>query len=176
MVDDSTVALTAAISFFIVPSLSKNHFSKNKEKNGSDNVYKNKALKGRTLFGFRLLDWKAAVTIPWGTLLLIGGGLALAQGFTETGLDSYIADNLSFLNGMHFILLILILLIVTVFAGEVISNTATAALLLPILDISATTLSINPILLMAPIAVATSIGFIMPVATPQMQQCFRADM
>jgi solute carrier family 13 (sodium-dependent dicarboxylate transporter), member 2/3/5 len=93
-------------------------------------------------------------------------GLALASGFTETGLDKYIAENLSFLDGMPFIIIILIMLVVTVFTGEVISNTATAALLLPISASLATTLSIDPLLLMVPITIATSIGFIMPVATP----------
>ena len=148
MVDDSTIAVVAAISLFILPSLSSNS-----KKNDKDNDK-------------RLLDWNTAVTIPWGVLLLIGGGLTLAHGFTTTGLDAYIADQLSFLKGMHYLIIILILLTVTVFAGEVISNTATAALLLPISASLATSLSINPILLMAPIAVATSIGFTMPVATP----------
>jgi sodium-dependent dicarboxylate transporter 2/3/5 len=148
MVDDSTIAVVAAISLFILPSLSSNSKSNDKDNDK------------------RLLDWDTAVTIPWGVLLLIGGGLALAHGFTTTGLDAYIADQLSFLKGMHYLIIILILLTVTVFAGEVISNTATAALLLPISASLATYLSINPILLMAAIAVATSIGFTMPVATP----------
>ena len=78
MVDDSTIAVVAAISLFILPSLSSNSKSNDKDNDK------------------RLLDWDTAVTIPWGVLLLIGGGLALAHGFTTTGLDAYIADQLSF--------------------------------------------------------------------------------
>lgn len=59
---------------------------------------------------------------------------------------------------MHYVVIILIMLVVTVFAGEIIGNTATAALLLPLSDSLATTLSIDPLLLMVPITVATSIG------------------
>ncbi|WP_458747575.1 SLC13 family permease [Candidatus Nitrosocosmicus sp. T] len=139
---------------------------KYKEENyDKKNPASNKTRPGNT-FNRRLLNWKTAVTIPWGILLLIGGGLALANGFTETRLDEYIAKNLLFLGGMPYIIIILIMLVITVFAGEIISNTATAALLLPISASLATSLSIDPLLLMVPITVATSIGFIMPVATP----------
>ena len=171
MVGDATIALIAATLFFIIPSFSTkssthNNTQKYKEENNDKkNPASNKAGQSNT-FNKRLLNWKTAVTIPWGILLLIGGGLALANGFTETGLDEYIAKNLSFLEGMPYIIIILIMLIITVFVGEVISNTATAALLLPISASLATSLSIDPLLLMVPITVATSIGFIMPVATP----------
>ncbi|MGD9673399.1 MAG: SLC13 family permease [Candidatus Nitrosocosmicus sp.] len=175
MVDDATIALIAAMLFFLIPSfsrrgsLSKTFTSNENEKEEYKKDTTNPSLKkDRKIkrINSRLLDWKTAVTIPWGILLLIGGGLALASGFTETGLDKYIAENLSFLDGMPFIIIILIMLVVTVFTGEVISNTATAALLLPISASLATTLSIDPLLLMVPITIATSIGFIMPVATP----------
>ena len=172
MVDDATIALISATLFFIIPSFSAKSavhtdLQNKKEMNSpkDPNITTRTAGKSNT-FNTRLLDWKTAVTIPWGILLLIGGGLALANGFTETGLDEYIAKNMFFLEGMPFIIIVLIMLIVTVFAGEVISNTATAALLLPISASLATTLSIDPLLLMVPITIATSIGFIMPVATP----------
>jgi len=172
LVNDAAIALIAAILFFIIPSFSRNTQSLNtdnrKQKEVEDDKNNPDMDKTQVLktINSRLLDWKTAVTIPWGILVLIGGGLALANGFTETGLDKYIAENLSFLEGMPFIIIILIMLAITVFAGEVISNTATAALLLPISASLAMTLSIDPLLLMVPITVATSIGFIMPVATP----------
>lgn len=173
MVDDATIALISALLFFIIPSFSKKRLftdtsyidKENEDKKDIVNPELHKSRKTKRI-NSRLLDWKTAVTIPWGILVLIGGGLALASGFTETGLDKYIAENLSFLEGMPFIIIILIMLVVTVFAGEVISNTATAALLLPISASLATTLSIDPLLLMVPVTIATSIGFIMPVATP----------
>ncbi len=114
----------------------------------------------------RLLDLKSAKKIPWGILVLIGGGLALAGGFTASGLDFWIADQLSFLSGMEYFVIILVVVTVTIFSGELMSNTAGAALLLPIMASLATAMEIDPILLMAPVAIATSYGFIMPVATP----------
>jgi len=114
----------------------------------------------------RLLDIKSASKIPWGVLILIGGGLALAGGFTSSGLDLQIADQLSFVGEMDYFLIILIVVAIAIFSGELMSNTAGAALLLPIMASLAATMDINPILLMAPVAIATSYGFIMPVATP----------
>ncbi|MGH9987356.1 MAG: SLC13 family permease, partial [Nitrososphaeraceae archaeon] len=113
-----------------------------------------------------LLDWDTAVKIPWGVLLLIGGGLALANGFTTTGLDEWIAMQPNFLTGMPMIMVILVLVSITILSGEIISNTATAALLIPISASLATVLDVNPLLLMIPITIATAYGFIMPVGTP----------
>ncbi len=101
-----------------------------------------------------------------GVLLLIGGGLALANAYTTTNLDEWMAEKLTFLGGMNYLLIILVLVAVTIFAGEIISNTATAALLIPISASLATSLQIDPVLLMVPITIATSFGFVMPVGTP----------
>jgi len=132
-----------------------NNDNKNKNKNNaSDNTPS------------RLLDWDTAVTIPWGVLILIGGGLALADGFTSTGLGDWIAGQLSFLGNVNYIVMILVLVTLAILPTEMISNTATAALLLPISASLATSMGINPILFMAPVAIATSYGFIMPVGTP----------
>lgn len=137
LVDDSTIAIMAAISLFLLPS------SKNK----------------------RLLGWETAMRIPWGVLLLIGGGLALAGGFTITGLDEWMSGQLTFLVGWHYLLIILVLVSVVIFA-EFLSNTATAALLIPVAAALAPSLGISPLLLMAPVAVAASYGFILPSSTP----------
>ena len=114
----------------------------------------------------RLLDLKSAKKIPWGVLVLIGGGLALAGGFSASGLDLWIAEQLSFVSGMEYLLIIFVVVAVTIFSGELMSNTAGAALLMPIMVSLATSIDVNPILLMAPVAIATSYGFIMPVGTP----------
>lgn len=114
----------------------------------------------------RLLDLKSTTKIPWGVLVLIGGGLALAGGFSASGLDMWVADQLSFLSGMPYFVIILVVVAVTVFSGELMSNTAGAALLMPIMASLAITIDTNPLLLMAPVAIATSYGFIMPVGTP----------
>lgn len=137
LVDDSTIALFAAISLFLLPS------SKNK----------------------RILDWNTATKIPWGVLVLIGGGLALAGSFTITGVDVWIAEQLSFLQGAHYFVIVLVLVAVVIFS-EYLSNTATAALMIPVAAALAHVLDVNPILLMMPVAVAASYGFILPSSTP----------
>jgi sodium-dependent dicarboxylate transporter 2/3/5 len=114
----------------------------------------------------KIMNWKTAVTIPWGVLLLIGGGLALADGFTATGLDKWISNQLVFVENLNYLLIILVIVTVAVLASEIISNTATAALLIPITISLASTLSIDPLLLMVPLTIATSYGFVMPVGTP----------
>ncbi len=114
----------------------------------------------------RLLRWDDAMKIPWGVLILIGGGLALANGFTATGLDDWIASQLNFLSGMHFMVVILVMVSVAILSSEIISNTAAAALLIPISASLATSINIDPILLMVPLTIATSFGFVMPVGTP----------
>ena len=91
----------------------------------------------------------------------------MAGGFTSSGLDLQIADQLSFVGGMDYFLIMLIVVAVAIFSGELMSNTAGVALLLPIMASLAATMDVNPILLMAPVAIAMSYGFIMPVATPQ---------
>ena len=112
------------------------------------------------------MDWKSAAQIPWEVLLLIGGGIALANAFIATGLDDLVADRLIFLEGMNHIITILIIVAVTAVVGEVISNTATAALMIPISASLATSLNVNPILFMVPVTIATSYSFMMPVSTP----------
>jgi solute carrier family 13 (sodium-dependent dicarboxylate transporter), member 2/3/5 len=114
----------------------------------------------------KIMDWKTAVTIPWGVLLLIGGGLALANGFITTGLDEWISNQLVFVENLTYLLIVLVIVIVAVLASEIISNTATAALLIPITVSLASAVSIDPLLLMVPLTIATSYGFVMPVGTP----------
>jgi sodium-dependent dicarboxylate transporter 2/3/5 len=110
-----------------------------------------------TLYGLFLVS---------GVLILIGGGLALADGFISSGLGNWIAQQLNFLGNIHYAIIILIFVTLAILPTEMISNTATAALLLPIAGSLATSMNLNPILLMAPVAVASSYGFIMPVGTP----------
>ncbi len=83
-----------------------------------------------------------------------------------TGLDDWIAIQLGFLAGMPLIVIILVLVTVAILSSEIISNTAAAALLIPIAASLATSIDINPVLLMVPLTIATSYGFIMPVGTP----------
>lgn len=169
MIDDSTIVIIAAVSLFLLPSVfpnvnTNNSRAVNREESNTDSRVKTN--KKNNNYNMKLLDWNTAVKIPWGVLLLIGGGLALANAFTTTGVDKWIAQQLNFLGGMHYLILILAIVSITIFSGEIISNTATAALMIPISASLATTLNIDPILLMVPITLATSYGFIMPVGTP----------
>jgi len=138
MIDDSTIAIIAALALFVFPS-------------------------GK---GERVLDWSSTMKLPWGVLLLIGGGLALASGFTLTGLDKWIAERLVPEGTNEILLIILLIVAFTIFSGEIISNTAGAALMIPIGASIATLLGVNPILLMLPIALASSFSFMLPVGTP----------
>ncbi|MEO0733740.1 MAG: SLC13 family permease, partial [Bacteroidota bacterium] len=114
----------------------------------------------------RLLDWQTAEGIPWGILLLFGGGLALAAGFRESGLATWIGEQLTLLQAVPFLVLLLILIAVVNFLTEITSNVATAAMLLPILAALSVTIGVHPYGLMVAATVAASCAFMLPVATP----------
>lgn len=138
-VNDSTIAIAGAMALFLLPS---------KSESGN------------------LLDWETAVRIPWGILILFGGGLALAHAFTTSGLAEWIAGQLLFLEGYHLFLLLLALSAMTLFLTEVTSNTATSTMLMPVLASMAAALMVHPYALMVAAAIASSFAFMLPVATP----------
>lgn len=113
-----------------------------------------------------LLDWETAVKIPWGIIVLFGGGLALAHGFTTTGLAEWIAQGMLVMDGYHLAALLLAVTGITIFLTEVTSNTATATMLMPILASMALAMAIHPYGLMVAAALAASFAFMLPVATP----------
>jgi sodium-dependent dicarboxylate transporter 2/3/5 len=112
-----------------------------------------------------LLTWDAAKRIPWGTLLLFAGGIALATAFQESGISTAISNSLVSASHMPLFAMMVIIIASVVLLSEIASNTATAVLLMPILAAAAKGLSIEPALLMLPAAMAASIGFMLPVAT-----------
>jgi sodium-dependent dicarboxylate transporter 2/3/5 len=134
---DSTVALLSVVIMFIVP-------------NGK---------------GGRLLDWDTAKTIPWGMLLLFAGGIAIAKGFTASGLSTMLGDWLTSLSSLPPILMILTICLVVTYLTEITSNTATATLLMPILAVAAISSGYDPKVFMIPAAMAASCAFMLPVAT-----------
>ena len=113
----------------------------------------------------RLLNWEGARTIPWGVLILFGGGLALASAFTSSGLTDTIARSLGGLDAVPIILVIIIICLLTTFLTEVTSNTAMTALLMPILGSVALGSGMDPAMLMVPAAMSASCAFMLPVAT-----------
>ena len=139
-ITDTSIALIAAILLFTIPvSISKGKFA---------------------------VEWKASKQVPWGVLILFGGGLALAQAFQETKLVEVIGNGVGNLRDLDASLLILAVITIIIFLTEVTSNTATAATFLPVLGAVAVGLDLNPLLLTVPAALASSMAFMMPVATP----------
>ncbi|MBA6231941.1 MULTISPECIES: SLC13 family permease [unclassified Colwellia] len=134
---DSTVALFAVVLMFLIP-------------NGK---------------GSRLLDWDTAKTIPWGMLLLFAGGIAIAKGFVASGLSQILGDWFSSLANLPIIVMILTICLVVTYLTEIISNTATATLLMPILAVVASSAGYDPMVLMIPAAMCASCAFMLPVAT-----------
>ena len=113
-----------------------------------------------------LVNWDEAVKMPWGIILLFGGGMALAKGFETSGLAVWIGGQMSSLSGLHLFLLLLILIAAVNFLTEITSNLATTAMLLPVLAPMALNIDVHPFVLMVGAAVAASCAFMLPVATP----------
>lgn len=139
LVGDSTVALAASLALFIIPA-------------GGDT-------KGA------LLNWETAEKIPWGILLLFGGGLALAKGFDSSGLSSVIGDSLAGLASLPPLLVIGGVCLTVTFLTEITSGTATTALLLPILASTAIAADLPAEMIMIPGTISASCAFMLPVAT-----------
>ncbi|APE32328.1 anion transporter [Halomonas aestuarii] len=116
--------------------------------------------------GTRLMDWESARELPWGILLLFGGGLALAGSISRSGLAEWIAQQLGMFGAFPLLAMVGVVVLVIIFLTEVTSNTATAAAFLPLLGALALSLDISPLLITVPAAIAASCAFMMPVATP----------
>ena len=125
--------------------------------------------------GGRLLDWHSASNIQWGVLLLFAGGLAIAKAFEVTGVSNEIGESLSIVTKLSIILTVLIIATCVTFLTEITSNTATTALLMPILAATALGSGIDPVVLMLPAALSASCAFMLPVATAPNAIVFGTD-
>lgn len=137
--DDTIIAIIFAIALFLIPTKDKKQ---------------------------QLMAWEDAVKLPWGIILLFGGGLAIANGFESTGLAVWLGNQMTVFEGLTTIILIAILVAAINFLTEITSNTATTAMILPVLAPMAMTVDIHPFILMVGAAVAASCAFMLPVATP----------
>lgn len=112
-----------------------------------------------------LITWQQAADIPWGVLLLFAGGICLAKAFVTSGLSTIAGESLVALTTLPIYWMILIICLAVTFMTEATSNTATTALLMPILASAAIAAGIDPLLLMVPAALSASCAFMLPVAT-----------
>ncbi len=116
--------------------------------------------------GGKILDWETAVKLPWGILLLFGGGLAIANGFQATGLAQWIGQQMTLLEGVSLLVLLIVVVASVNFLTEITSNLATTAMMLPVLAAMALSLDVHPYILMIGATLAASCAFMLPVATP----------
>jgi sodium-dependent dicarboxylate transporter 2/3/5 len=137
---DPGIVLAAAITLFIFPSGSKTQSS--------------------------LMTWHDTARLPWGILILFGGGLSLAASFSSSGLAEWLGTNLVYLNNYGVFILILVATALMIFLTELTSNLTTTATFLPVMGAMAMQGNINPVLLCVPITLAASCAFMLPVATP----------
>tara|TARA_Y100000589_G_scaffold140843_1_gene134521 strand:+ start:1196 stop:2587 length:1392 start_codon:yes stop_codon:yes gene_type:complete len=115
--------------------------------------------------GQPLIDWAKASQIPWGVLLLFGGGICLARAFVASGLSAQVGDALIAVAALPVFAMMLLLALAVTFLTEATSNTATTALLMPVLAAVALAVEIDPLWLMVPAAMSASCAFMLPVAT-----------
>ncbi|MDV6299760.1 DASS family sodium-coupled anion symporter [Dietzia maris] len=139
-ISDAGIALTAGLLLFLLPA-------------GTER-------------GVRLLTWDAALGLPWGVLLLFGGGLALSAQFSGSGLTGWIGEQASALDALPTVALVLVAAAGVLFLTELTSNTATAATFLPVAGGVALGLDLDPMFLAVPVALAATCAFMLPVATP----------
>ncbi len=136
-IDDTIIGISGALALFIIPA---------------DDDF--------------ILNWEQAVKIPWGIILLFGGGMAIASGFQESGLAQWIGGQMTGLNGLSIFLILIVIVMMVNFLTEITSNLATTAMLLPALAPTALSLDVHPFLLMIGATIAASCAFMLPVATP----------
>lgn len=138
-IQDSTVAVFMAVLLFIIPS--------------------------KTMPGKKLLEWNDTSKLPYDIILLFGSGFALAKGFEDSGLSTYLAAQLQVMQGINPIWIILMVCVLVTVISEFASNVASIQLVLPILVSLQQAMHLPPLLLMIPATLAASLGFMMPIAT-----------
>jgi sodium-dependent dicarboxylate transporter 2/3/5 len=139
-VTDPGIVMTAAVLLFMMPSGSKSQA--------------------------QLMTWHDARRLPWGVLILFGGGLSLAAAVSNTGLALWLGESLAPLNAWGLAVLVVASVALVIFLTELTSNLATTATLLPVMGAIAVQAGLPPLLLTVPITIAASCAFMLPVATP----------
>lgn len=148
-INDGTVAIFISIVLFIIPS-----------RQGKDK---------------RIMDWKTAQKLPWYIVLLFGGGFALALGFQSSGLALWFGEQLLWAKGINPYLILLAVVTLMSFLTELTSNVASTQMLLPVFASLAISSGNNPLLMMVPATIASSLAFMLPTATPPNAIVFGSD-
>ncbi|MUL40362.1 DASS family sodium-coupled anion symporter [Streptomonospora sp. PA3] len=139
-ISDAGIAMAVAVALFVIP------------------------VKPRE--GVAALDWQTALQLPWGILLLFGGGISLSVRFEESGLSNWIGEQVGLLSAVPAWVVVLIVAVLVLLLTELTSNTATATIFLPVLAGVAVGMNLDVLLLVVPAALAASLAFMLPVATP----------
>ncbi|MBI5867002.1 MAG: DASS family sodium-coupled anion symporter [candidate division Zixibacteria bacterium] len=137
---DAVIAVAAAMALFVIPVDRKQ--------------------------GIYVTDWDSAVKLPWGVLILFGGGMALAAATEANGVGAFVGSLSGGFSGWPAMLVVFIVIAVMVFMSELTSNTAQVATMLPILAALAPVLGVKPMFVLLPSTIAASCAFMMPVGTP----------
>lgn len=137
-IDDGTVAISVSLLFFFIPS-----------KNGKF-----------------IMDWDTAKRLPWGIIILFGGGFALAEAFKISGLSSWIAKGFCNLRGVHIYVIVICVCGGVSLLTEFASNTASTQVILPVMAALSKAIGVSPFVTMVPATIAASCAFMLPVATP----------
>lgn len=138
-IDDTIIAISIAIFLFLI-----------KSSDGENN----------------LIEWSDGVKLPWGIILLFGGGLSIATAMKSSGLALWIGELAYNIDSLDLILIVLIIVVIVNFLTEITSNLATVSMLLPILASISISLGIHPYIIMVSATIAASCAFMLPVATP----------
>jgi sodium-dependent dicarboxylate transporter 2/3/5 len=113
-----------------------------------------------------VVDWQSTERLPWGILLLFGGGLCLAKGMEETGIVQLVGDTIAGQGRLSLWVIMLLLTAVMLFMTEVMSNVALTVIFVPVVLSMADSLEVNPLYLAVPVTLAASCAFMMPISTP----------
>jgi sodium-dependent dicarboxylate transporter 2/3/5 len=148
--DDSSIAIAGGIALFVLPS-----------GNRSDPM---------------LLRWSYAEQLPWGVLVLFGGGLSLAAAVIRTGLAEWLGVSLQVIGTLPLAVIVVLIAAMIIFLTELTSNTATTATFLPVVGAIAIESGFDPIVLAVPVTFAASCAFMLPVATPPNAIVFGSGM
>ena len=139
VLDDTIIAISFGLILFVIPSKSNTN---------------------------TLLNWKDTIQLPWGVIILFGGGMAIAKAFEISGLAIWLGELMTTLKALPFFVLIIFLIAAVNFLTEITSNLATTAMILPVLASLAYEIGVHPFGIMIGAAVAASCAFMLPVATP----------